>query len=288
MLIHAPLQRHPLAAGAGQIIKALWFGRSVRTQLVVVFVVISLFAAIIAGAVTIYRAGTETRVEIAASMTLAELLVSEAVQLIAQGAPPEPLLNTLPERLRFVRHVRVGVRLVAGTAAMPGVPASAADALDNAQNEQPAGRGESLDGGARAAAPSWFARLIGPPIERHQVPVTIGGNTIATVEITSQPEDEIDEVWDNSVALAAIAGAAAIVLVGLLYLVLGRVLDPLTALVGGLKALEHRDYGLRLARPQRIGIRRDCRPVQCAGERARWRASRKPGAQSPPDQRTRR
>ena len=92
-------------------------------------------------------------------------------------------------------------------------PASAADALDNAQSEQPAGRGKSLDGGALAAAPSWFARLVGPPIERHQVPVTIGGNTIAKVEITSQPEDEIDEVWDNSVALAAIAGAAAIVLV---------------------------------------------------------------------------
>ena len=93
---------------------SLWFGRSVRTQLLIVFVLINLIAASVAGRVTIFKAGAATRIEIAASMRLAELMVSEAVQLIQQRIPAEQFLETLPGQLRFVRHVRVGVRDAAG------------------------------------------------------------------------------------------------------------------------------------------------------------------------------
>jgi two-component system, NarL family, sensor histidine kinase UhpB len=57
-------------------------------------------------------------------------------------------------------------------------------------------------------------------------------------------------VWENTVALATIAGATSLVTIAILYFVLGRVLDPLTALGKGLEALEHRDYRMRLARPK--------------------------------------
>ena len=78
----------------------------------------------------------------------------------------------------------------------------------------------------------------------------MNGKTIGTVEIVSEPRDEIAEVWENTVALAAIAGATSLVMIGILYFVLGRVLDPLTALGKGLEGLEHRDYKMRLARPK--------------------------------------
>src|SRR5262249_29692811 len=94
------------------------------------------------------------------------------------------------------------------------------------------------------------AALIGPPIETHDVPVAMNGRTIGTVEIVSEPRDEIAEVWENTVALAAIAGATSLVMIAILYFVLGRVLDPLTALGKGLEGLEHRDYKMRLARPK--------------------------------------
>ena len=102
----------------------------------------------------------------------------------------------------------------------------------------------------RAAAPGWFTTMIGPPIERHDIPIIVNGRTIGTVEIVSEPRDEIAEVWENSIALAAVASVTVLVIVGILYWVLGRVLDPLTALGTGLQGLERRDYKVRLARPK--------------------------------------
>jgi two-component system, NarL family, sensor histidine kinase UhpB len=224
MAVRSPARLRP------RMLNALWFGRSVRAQLLIVFVAINGIAALVAGAVTIFKAGTATRIEIAASMRLAELMVSEAVQLIQQGIPAEQLLRTLPVQLRSVRHVRIGVRDAAGVAI--------SDRSGPTRDED------------RLPAPRWFAALIGPPIETHDVAVAMNGKTIGTVEIVSEPRDEIAEVWENTVALAAIASATSLAMIAILYLVLGRVLDPLTALGKGLEGLEHRDYKMRLARPK--------------------------------------
>jgi two-component system, NarL family, sensor histidine kinase UhpB len=218
----APWRTHAL--------NALWFGRSVRAQLLIVFILIDGIAALVAGGVTIYKAGTATRIEIAASMRLAELMVGEAVQLVHQGIPAEQVLKTLPVQLRSVRHVRIGVRDAAGVAISEG--------------SSPPREGD------RPPAPRWFAALIGPPIETHDVPVAMNGRPIGIVEIVSEPRDEIAEVWENTVALATIAGTTSLAMIAILYFVLGRVLDPLTALGRGLEGLEHRDYKMRLARPK--------------------------------------
>ena len=199
-----------------------------------VFVATSLIAASVAGGVIIFKAGASTRIEIAASMRLAELMVSEAVQLIQQGIPAEQFLKTLPGQLRIVRHVRIGVR----------------DAAGQPVSDRTAERTEPPREDGRAAAPAWFAMLIGPPIERHEVPVVVDGRSIGTVTIVGEPRDEIAEVWENTIALAAVAFMTVLAIVGFLYWVLGRVLDPLTALGTGLRGLERRDYKVRLARPK--------------------------------------
>jgi two-component system, NarL family, sensor histidine kinase UhpB len=213
-----------------RLLRLVWFGRSVRTQIVIVFVAINIIAAVIAGGITVYKAGTSTRREIAASTVLAELMANEAVQLIQQGVPAERILKALPRQLRFARHVRIGVRDA------QGIPV--ADRIAD-----PAG------GQERSTAPAWFARLISPPIEYHDVPVVIDGHTIGTVEIISEPRDEIAEVWENATALAPIAAGTILLVIGILYLALGRVLDPLRTLAAALQRLEWRDYRLRLARP---------------------------------------
>jgi two-component system sensor histidine kinase UhpB len=208
---------------------ALWFGRSLRTQILIVFVALNLVAASVAGGIIIYKAGVSTRIETAASMRLADLMVNEAAQLIQQGLPAEPFLRKLPEQMRFVRHVRVEVRDAAG------------QPLDPAQ-ETP----HKDDG--RPAAPPWFAMLVGPPVERHEVAVTAGGSSLGTVEIVSEPRDEINEVWGNTVALGAVAVMTVLAIVAILFFALGRVLDPLRALGAGLRGLERRDYKVRLKR----------------------------------------
>jgi two-component system sensor histidine kinase UhpB len=210
---------------------ALWQGRSVRAQLLIVFVVIDVIAALVAGAVTILKARTATGVEIAASMELARLLIGEAVGLMRQEVPAERFLTDLSSQLRLVRHVRIGVKDAAGQPlALPGTAAPRTD--------------------DRAAAPRWFAALIASPVGSRSVPVIVNGQRIGTVEIIPEPRDEIAEVWENTVALAWVALLVNVAVIAMLYVLFGRVLDPLTVVAGGLADLEHRKFRVRLQRPQ--------------------------------------
>ena len=101
----------------------------------------------------------------------------------------------------------------------------------------------------RAEAPRWFAALIASPVESKDVPVIVNGQRIGTVEIVPEPRDEIAEVWENTVALAWVALLVNVAVIAMLYVLFGRVLDPLTAVAGGLADLEHRKFGVRLSRP---------------------------------------
>lgn len=222
-----------LAQGAspGRLAHVLWYGRSVRAQLLIVFVVIDLVAALVAGAVIILKARTASRVEMAASMELARLLIGEAVGFMRQEVPAERFLIDLSSQLRLVRHVRIGVKDAAGhPLALPGTTPPRND--------------------DRAAAPRWFVALIASPVESQSVPVVVNGQRIGTVEIVPEPRDEIAEVWENTVALAWVALPVNIAVIALLYVLFGRVLDPLTVVAGGLADLEHRKFRVRLQRPQ--------------------------------------
>jgi two-component system sensor histidine kinase UhpB len=73
-------------------------------------VVIEVIAGLLAGAVMVIRARSSTQVEIAASMELAQLLVSEAVTLMQQEVPAEKFLADLSSPLRLIRHVRIVVK----------------------------------------------------------------------------------------------------------------------------------------------------------------------------------
>src|SRR5262249_22745315 len=171
-------------------------------------------------------------VEIAASMGFAELLVSEAVQLMQQEVPAERFLGDLSSQLRLVRHVRIAIKDAAGHALVH--PPRAPVALYSEQ---------------RQPAPALVRGLIAGPSESWIVPVIVSGQRIGAVEIVSEPKDEIAEVWENTVALGLVALLVNLAMVGILYVVFGRVLDPLTGLAGGLAALESQNYALRLPRP---------------------------------------
>src|SRR5260221_10320116 len=104
---------------------ALWHGRSVRAQLLIVFIVIDLIAGLVAGAVTILQARASTRVEVAASMELAELLVREAVALMQQEVPAEKFLADPHSQMRLLRPLRVGGKEAGGSPPLPQPPARA-------------------------------------------------------------------------------------------------------------------------------------------------------------------
>jgi two-component system sensor histidine kinase UhpB len=218
-----------------RVLDVLWRGRSVRAQLLLVFVLIDVVAALVGGSVAIVRARVQTRIEMTASIRLAELLVSDAVSLARQAVPAEQFLETLPAQLHSIRHVRVQVKDAAG------VPIAASLSADKADARQDA---------VRSPAPAWFEALVAPPVASRDVPVTIDGRTIGRVQISGEPADEIAEVWDNLVAIGTIGILLNAAMIALLYVVFGRVLDPLTVLAAGLSDLEHESYNVRLPTPR--------------------------------------
>jgi two-component system, NarL family, sensor histidine kinase UhpB len=224
-------------------VRAYWRERTLRTQLLSLFILIELVAAAVAGTVTIFNARSATRVEIAASMELAELWVQEAVLLAQRETPADRFLADLSSQLRRVRHVRIEVKDAAGSllevrhAAVVPAPGGA----------EPSAWLMSL---VSAPAPAWFAALIAPPTERRVVPVVVQGARIGSVEVVSEPKDEIGEKWETTSVLGAVGLGVTFAIIGILYVLLGRVLKPLTGLAVGLAELEHQRYRVRLDRPQ--------------------------------------
>ncbi len=183
-------------------------------------------AVLVAGSVAILRTRTQTRIEMAASMRLAELLVGDAVNFVHHELPAEQFLATLPQQLGSLRHVRITV------SDATGVPVVAPPSGRHAQQH--------------ASAPAWFAALVAPSVKPDLLPVVIDGRSLGQVEITGEPADEIDEVWENLIAIGTVAAVLNIAMIAILYFLFGRVLDPLVTLAAGLSDLEHQSYGVRL------------------------------------------
>ena len=228
----ATLSRPP--ALPARFARALWFGRSVRTQLLLVFVLIDIIAVLAAGGVTIFRARTQTRVEMASSMRLAELLVGDAGVLARREPSAERFLAALPAQLQSMRHVRFAVRDAAGIVIAATPP--------DASMKRPADE--------RRTAPDWFVSLVAPPVMTRNVPVTVDGRNVGQVEIIGEPGDEIAEVWDDAVVIGIVAFVLNAAMIGILYVLFGRVLDPLSVLADGLSELQHQTYNVRLPRPR--------------------------------------
>jgi two-component system sensor histidine kinase UhpB len=212
-------------------LRALWQGRSIRAQLLLVFVLIDIVAVIAGGSVAVLRARAQTRVETAASMGLAEALVRDAVGLAHQQFPAEQFLANLPVQLRSIRHVRIAVADAAGT------PIGTTSPTDGA-------------GSIHVPAPGWFANLVALPIEFHELPVIINGIKIGDVQIVGEPGDEIAEFWENVVAMAATVVLLNVAMASILYILFGRVLDPLTILAAGLCDLKRQSYEVTMPKPQ--------------------------------------
>jgi len=228
---------------------AAWHWLSLRAQLLIVFILVDLIAAAVAGGVVIMRARTSTRVEIAASMNLAEALVAETIRVTQQQSPAAALAEAIPLRGRFMRHVRISVRNAADLPLMVGPAATRACSgeVGTGSPTRTCATQESTD--ADRAAPAWFTALIAPPTERRELPIIAEGQRAGSILITGEAADEVAEVWENTLALAAAGLAVNLAVIVLLYALFGHVLKPLTGLAHGLRDLERRNYRVRLARP---------------------------------------
>lgn len=213
------------------VLQKLWYDRPVRTQLLVAVGVINLLAAIVAGAVSILNTRTATRVEIEASLEVAQRFVAATMKdLAAQGRLGE-LNQQLPLQLKHVRHVRIMFMDPVGQLTVV--------------SPQPS----DITGNSERQAPTWFAKLVRPQLVGRAVRIVAIGHSNPVV-IVGEPADEIAEAWHDFSSLAIVWLVLNALTLGILYVVLGRVLDPLAHLSKGMLSLEDGHYATRLDLPK--------------------------------------
>lgn len=219
--------------------RSFWHGRSVRIQLLIAIGTVNLLAVVAAGAIWILNARSSTHLEIQASLEIAQRLANATVRDLAKQGRPDLLSERLPQDLRSLRHVRI-LLMQDGKLTMQ-TPV-------NAEGE-PESRW----------APSWFAALIGPKPSGRQIRV-VSADHANPVTIIGEPADEIAETWRDFSSLAVIWITLDALILLILYIVLGRILDPLASLARGMQSLKGGRYATRLKRPRVEQIARitDC------------------------------
>lgn len=210
-------------------LQKLWYDRPVRTQLLIAVAAINLLAALVAGAVSILNTRTATQVEMEASLEVAQRFVSATLKDLAAQGKLEQLDQELPLQLKHLRHVRIMFLNESGQLSI--VSPRVAGGPD-----------------VEPDAPAWYSALVRPEITERKVRVASGNG--APIIIVGEPADEIAEAWQDFSSLAIVwLGINALVLL-ILYIVLGRVLDPLASLSKGMLRLEDGEYATRLKPPK--------------------------------------
>ncbi len=170
----------------------------------------------------VMHAGARIGAESDAAIRLARELVETKAPQLARASNPPMELEKLFADVRRLRHVRI---------AQAGAPH------------------ESLHD---RVAPEWFSALVRPaPAE------SLIATPIARIVVSSNPLDEIDEVWQELVWLSTGALALALVALALGSFGLSRALRPVAAVAESLSRLEGRDYAVRLTAegpPEFVGI----------------------------------
>jgi two-component system sensor histidine kinase UhpB len=210
------------------VLRTLWYNRPVRIQLLVSVGLINLLGALVVLAALILNTRMATDVEIEASLELAKGLVETTVKELAAEGKLDRLDKELPLRLKDTRHVRVMLLDREGQFALISPDTKAGkDATD---------------------PPGWFVALVSSDSPKRTVRVVPSAQTNPIV-ILGEPADEIAEAWHDVASLALVWLALEALILGILYLVLGRILDPLGTLSRGMMRLEDGHYATRVETP---------------------------------------
>ena len=93
--------------------------------------------------------------------------------------------------------------------------------------------------------PAWFVRIIGVVPETRRISATIGGRDYGTVVIETDPYNETLEVWNEFKDSLIAPTVFCLLTVAVIYLFIGRMLQPLKHLAGALEEVGDGSYRTR-------------------------------------------
>lgn len=196
-----------------------------RVRLMVLVIAALLTSLALGGAATLINASRSVRTEMESALQVGRQTIDNAVREIDVSPKPQRDIDDLVASFKGNRHLRVAV---AG-----GV---ADEEMQPVNDRRRFGK-----------VPAWFVRLIGVAPQTDRIPFTIGRQRAGAVVVTTDPGNEILEVWNelssSLVVLALFAGAT----IPAIYLLIGHALRPLDRLTSALEQVGHGDYDIRVS-----------------------------------------
>jgi two-component system, NarL family, sensor histidine kinase UhpB len=212
---------------------ATWFGRSIRQQVLLAISAMLILATVLMGTTAVLNGRQSVNVEIEASMDTAEGYLRELVRRITAENRLSDLDNLVAREIEHLRHSRVYIE-------DPGKPMRILRSPETVSD----------DTDADDRTPDWFEALMMPQGGNdHTRVINIEPNGRSLI-LKGDPDDEIAEKWEQLSAFATVALVAIVLIMSAFYFVLGRILNPLTALAKGLVALEAGERSQRLDIPK--------------------------------------
>lgn len=197
---------------------------SLAGRLLLVAAVIGAVDIVLCGLVLLGNARTATSVEVEANLGLARDYVIAAVGSLMRSNNPEEVIQILPGMLYQPRHARIIViDARTGTVHVPGPPRA-----------------------DERSSPDWFRRLLAQPEREITLPIQIGADTFGKVVIRSDPNDEINEVWQDVRTLALFGGAAYFATLTALWIISRLTLRPLARMAEVVERIGAGDYATRI------------------------------------------
>ncbi len=184
---------------------------------------------------TYWQSATKVEREIDAALAIAEKTVRKVVQEIAHEDDP---------RLQLVRLVRVfdGNRHVRVTFVEP----------------EPIGARISSLAAPAEELPDWFYALIARPPEVLRIALPGDLGRFGALEIESDQRSEVAEVWEDFLSRLVILSVFCGLVAALVYITVGRALEPLPVLSRAYERLGGGDYGVRVATTGHTELARLC------------------------------
>jgi two-component system sensor histidine kinase UhpB len=197
---------------------------SLRLRLIGLIAVVFAVSLLLGGMIACFNASRSVQTEMRSASAVARQLIETGIAGLGRSQDPKRDLENLIASFKGNRHLRV---VLAGDGAAVAAPVV---------EEPPLGQ-----------VPRWFERLIGVKTTTVRVPVSIGGQDYGAIVIETDPHNEILEIWDEFgdglLVLALFSGPTML----LVYLFIGRALQPLDRLAEALARIGQGDYGVRLA-----------------------------------------
>ena len=196
---------------------------SLRLRLISLVVTVLAVSLVFGGAIACFSASRSVRTEMLSALVVAQQTIENAIDGLQTSHDPQRELENLVTSFKGNRHLRVSLSGDTRAIASPAV------------EESPFGR-----------VPEWFVRLIRVVPATSRVPITLADRSYESVVIETDPHNEIVEVWNElSDSLITLALFCSLTIL-LIYLFIGRALQPLDRLAAALEQVGHGAYGTRI------------------------------------------